>query len=85
MPLPIKNPAFGLPLVEGDTPERTVGCRHARPHNCGKSMLINVCAYVRGDRMCLSPPEWWAREYPKLRADADEARGEDEGDVRTAG
>jgi hypothetical protein len=63
----IRNPkTFHEPLKPGDTPEKTVGCRHTNPNICSKNMLPNVCAFVRADKMCLYPPRSWKKQYTKL-------------------
>ena len=58
---------FNEPLKPGDRDDQTVGCRHSNPDICGKNALHAVCAFVRGDGMCLAPPLSWARQYKKLQ------------------
>jgi len=38
-----------------DTEKQTHGCRHSNPDICGKNLMPNVCAFARGDGMCLAP------------------------------
>ncbi len=54
------------PLHPEDSEAQTVGCRHTNAEICGKNELPNVCAFVRGDGMCLAPPRSWPRQYHKL-------------------
>jgi predicted nucleic acid binding AN1-type Zn finger protein len=58
---------FHEPLVEGETAQRTVGCRHTNPDICAKHSLPAVCAFARSDGMCLAPPASWPKQYEKLR------------------
>ena len=60
--------AFHEPLKTGDTPEKTVGCRHTNPDICSKNMLPTVCAFARADKICLAPPTSWKKQYAKLKA-----------------
>jgi hypothetical protein len=57
---------FHAPLCEGDTRTKTVGCRHANPDSCAKHSLPDICAFVRGDGICTSPPVSWQKQYGKL-------------------
>ena len=57
---------FHEPLVEGDTAQKTVGCRHTNPDVCARHSLSTVCAFARADGMCLAPPTSWAKQYEKL-------------------
>ena len=59
--------AFHAPLKQKDTPDRTVGCRHTNPDICAKNRLPNVCAFVRPDGFCLSPPQSWKKQFVKLK------------------
>lgn len=59
---------FHAPLNEGDTEKTTVGCRHTNPDICKKYRMPSVCAFVRADRICLSPPASWPKQFVKLRA-----------------
>ena len=63
--------AFHAALVEGDSPDRTVGCRHTNPDICAKNHLQGVCAFVRSDGMCLAPPASWKRQFAKLSGGQD--------------
>ena len=60
--------AFHEPLRQGDTAARTVGCRHTNPAICAKHSLEGVCAFVRKDGMCLSPPRSWPKQFVCLSA-----------------
>jgi hypothetical protein len=57
---------FHEPLVAGDSPEQTTGCRHTNPDICAKHSLPTVCAFARSDGMCLAPPASWPKQYEKL-------------------
>jgi hypothetical protein len=57
---------FHEPLLEGDTAQKTVGCRHTNPDICAKHSIPAVCAFVRPDGMCLAPPASWPKQYEKL-------------------
>jgi hypothetical protein len=59
--------AFHKPLQPGDTRTLTVGCRHNNPDHCMKNGLPKVCAFVRADGICQSPPKSWPKQYQKLR------------------
>jgi hypothetical protein len=58
-----------LPLVSGDTPHETVGCRHTNPRICAKHWMPSVCAFARADGMCKSPPLSWRKRYTALAND----------------
>jgi hypothetical protein len=57
---------FHAPLIDGDTPTQTVGCRHTNPAICAKHDMPSVCAFVRTDSLCTSPPASWAKQFAKL-------------------
>ena len=57
---------FHEPLLPGDTERQTVGCRHTNPNICAKNSLETVCAFVRADGICLSPPASWAKQFRRL-------------------
>ena len=57
---------FHAPLNPQDTQSQTVGCRHTSPDICGKNSMANVCALVRSDGICLSPPRSWPKQFIKL-------------------
>lgn len=59
---------FNAPLKNGDTANQTIGCRHTNPSICSKHSLPEVCAFVRQDSICLSPPRSWKKQYLKLKA-----------------
>lgn len=58
--------SFHDPLNAGDTQEKTIGCRHANPNICSKYWRTDVCAYAKKDRICLSPPASWKKQFLKL-------------------
>lgn len=60
--------AFHAPLKSLDSEKRTVGCRHTNPDICAKNRLPKVCAFARSDKMCLSPPQSWAKQFRLLKA-----------------
>lgn len=57
---------FHEPLVAGDTPKQTVGCRHTNPAICAKNAMPSVCAFARADGVCLAPPGSWPKQFEKL-------------------
>lgn len=57
---------FHEPLAEGETAQKTIGCRHTNPDICAKHSLSTVCAFVRADGMCLAPPASWSKQYERL-------------------
>jgi len=57
------NNRFHDPLLPGDTVAQTNGCRHTNPDICGKNHMPDVCAFVRGDEICLAPPSSWAKQF----------------------
>ncbi|MBN1189476.1 MAG: hypothetical protein JXA46_06980 [Dehalococcoidales bacterium] len=59
--------SFRAPLRPGDTETQTVGCRYTNPDICAKHSLPAVCAFVRKDGICLSPPKSWAKQYKRLK------------------
>jgi hypothetical protein len=59
---------FHAPLQPDDTAHVTRGCRHTNPDICRKNSMPGVCAFVRSDGMCHSPPSTWERQYEKLKA-----------------
>jgi hypothetical protein len=64
--------AFHLPLHPLDTPTQSFGCRHTNPNVCGRNRLP-VCAFTRGDKICLAPPVSWKKLHARLSAPADHA------------
>jgi len=68
--------AYHEPLREGDSAEQTVGCRHTSPDICKKHSMPGVCAFVRDDGVCLSPPLSWPEQFKRLKMrDAPEGEG----------
>lgn len=65
---------FHEPLVEGDTPNQTVGCRHTNPVICGRNGIPSRCAFARTDNICLAPPMTWPKQYEKLRSGSGRSR-----------
>jgi hypothetical protein len=62
------NIACHAPLHPLDSEKQTHGCRQTSPNVCGKHSLPGVCAFVRKDNLCLSPPNSWKRQFQKLFA-----------------
>lgn len=62
---------FHLPLDPADTLGETVGCRHTNPDICGKNMMPGVCAFARPDELCKAPPASWAKQFDKLKTQAE--------------
>jgi hypothetical protein len=60
------NNAFHAPLHPRDSEKQTHGCRSANPSACAKHSVPGVCAFVRKDNICLSPPMSWKKQYQKL-------------------
>ena len=58
--------AFHAGLNPLDSEHQTHGCRHTNPNVCAKHSLPGVCAFVRKDNICLSPPQSWKNQYEKL-------------------
>lgn len=54
------------PLDPVDTLTKTLGCRHSNPNICKNNATLNRCAFVREDRMCLTPPLSWKRIFQEL-------------------
>ncbi len=57
---------YYAPLQVGDTEIQTVGCRIRNPFTCGKNSLQDVCAFVRDDGICFSPPNSWPKQFKLL-------------------
>jgi hypothetical protein len=53
-------------LSEEDTASQTLGCRHSNPDNCSRNSMVGVCAFVKGNNICTSPPMSWKGIYQKL-------------------
>jgi hypothetical protein len=60
--------AFHAPLHPLDTETQTFGCRQANPSACRNNLVAKVCAFVRSDNICLSPPRSWKKQFAKLKA-----------------
>jgi hypothetical protein len=58
---------FQAPIHPLDSEVKTFGCRHATPDFCGKNGMPKICAFVRADRICLSPPQGWPKQFQKLK------------------
>jgi hypothetical protein len=54
------------PLNPQDSEKQTLGCRSTNPVNCRKNSLSDICAFVRSDELCQSPPRSWAKQYRRL-------------------
>ncbi len=63
--------SFHAPLNVLDTEVSTYGCRHTNPDICAKHSLAGICAFVRSDQFCKSPPGSWPRQFRKLAAATD--------------
>jgi hypothetical protein len=59
---------FHAPLHPLDTETQTFGCRQTNPSVCRNNRVPKVCAFVRRDHICLSPPRCWKRQFAKLKA-----------------
>jgi hypothetical protein len=59
--------AFHIPLKEGESENQTVGCRHGNPEICAKNSMAGVCAFVREDGICVSPPTTWPKNFRALK------------------
>lgn len=62
--------AFNARLHPLDSETQTFGCRQTNPNFCAKNGLPAVCALVRKDAICLSPPRSWKMQFAKLKAKA---------------
>lgn len=62
---------FRAPLRPRDTEKQTVGCRYTNPDICAKHSLPSVCAFVREDGICLSPPKSWPKQYRHLLSESE--------------
>lgn len=59
--------AFHAPLNPLDTETKTFGCRHTNPDIYAKNGIPKLCALVRADKMCFSPPQSWPKQFLKLK------------------
>ena len=57
---------FPALLNSHDSEIQTLGCRHSNPDICRKNLLSDICAFVRNDGLCQSPPRSWAKQYRGL-------------------
>ena len=57
---------FRAPLQLGDSLTETLGCRHTNPDICRKNGISSICAFVRDDGRCSSPPASWPKQYKAL-------------------
>lgn len=62
----VRPNAFHDPLHPLDSESQTHGCRATNPTACAKHSAPSVCAFVRKDNICLSPPTTWKKQYQKL-------------------
>ena len=58
--------AFHAPLHPLDSETQTHACRATDPSSCAKNSVPGLCAFVRKDNICLSPPLSWKKQYGKL-------------------
>lgn len=61
---------YHSPLHSQDSEAQTVGCRHTNSGICAKNALQKVCALVRTDNTCYSPPASWGKQFKKLKAES---------------
>lgn len=54
------------PLAEGESLEKTLGCRHSNANICRNHSTPNKCAFVRTDGFCVIPPKSWKGIYLSL-------------------
>jgi hypothetical protein len=66
---------YHAPLRPDDTPKQTVGCRQANPEICNRHSMETVCAFVRANGICLSPPASWMKQYARLHSAKAAANG----------
>jgi hypothetical protein len=59
---------FHAPLHPLDTETQTVGCRQTNQSVCTNNLVPEVCAFVRRDNICVSPPRSWKKQFAKLEA-----------------
>lgn len=59
--------AYEAPLIEYDTEDKTPGCIHTNSNICKYAKVENVCAFVRGDGMCMPPGRKWKNKYKVLK------------------
>lgn len=64
---------FHRPLHVLDAEGQTWGCRHTNPDICAKNGLEGVCAFVRSDNICHSPPKSWPKQFRSLKKLKEEA------------
>jgi hypothetical protein len=57
---------YNEPLHSKDSEDMTFGCRQTTPENCARNSLPDICAFVREDNICLSPPNKWRRKFKEL-------------------
>ena len=50
-----------------ETQTQMFGCRLFNPDACVKNSLRQVCAFVREDGLCQSPPRTWPRLFQTLK------------------
>ena len=63
--------SFHAPLIEGDTPESTVGCRAFNPDNCKYYELSSKCAFKNKEGICYIPTKAWKKQYQRLKMEGD--------------
>jgi len=59
---------FHDPLHNLDSKVQTFGCRHTNPDICAKNLMPGICAFVKADNICTSPPKSWPKQFEKLAA-----------------
>jgi hypothetical protein len=57
---------YNEPLHSKDSEDMTFGCRQMTPENCAKNSMIDICAFVREDNICLPPPNKWRKKFKTI-------------------
>jgi hypothetical protein len=55
------------PLEDGETLKITNGCKRLNAHIFRNHSVLNICAFVRAENVCLSPPKCRKNMYKLLR------------------
>ena len=61
-----KRQPHNRPLKTGETLDSTIGCRRLNPNICKNHSIPDICAFVRSDEFCMSPPNSWKGMYEQL-------------------
>jgi len=65
----LKNKHAETPILENETKDVTVGCRHAYPDICKNNGATKICAFSRKDGFCLKPPLSWKKRFKEYSTD----------------